>query len=119
MSARRAALARAVDSVVDGTSDLDWGLMHIELDDEKDRELLEHIRMIAQISDVQREEAKKVDDAALRASARAIMRVLPPIAPSLLENSSDAAAPGSSTHSLEVEPSGVRRWGRYEMLERN
>jgi len=118
MSARRAALARAVDSVVDGTSDLDWGLMHVELDDERDRELLQHIRMIAQISDVQREEARKIDDASLRASARAIMRVLPPIAPSLVEEDGEGVAGGSTTRSLDLDEIPVTRWGRYELLER-
>ena len=54
----RDALARAVDSVVEGTGAVDWGLMTIELHNERDRELLRHIRApVADSSDVQRAEA--------------------------------------------------------------
>ena len=46
MKANRAALAQAIDSVVDDTAGLDWGLTTIELDDVRDRELLRHIRLL-------------------------------------------------------------------------
>ena len=58
----RDALARAVDSVVEGTGAVDWGLMTIELHDERDRELLRHIRLLSQIADMQRPQPGVVDD---------------------------------------------------------
>ena len=57
MRTGRDALARAVDSVVEGTGAVDWGLMTIELHNERDRELLRHIRLLSQIADMQRAEA--------------------------------------------------------------
>ena len=54
MRTGRDAIARAVDAVVEGTGAVDWGLITIELDNERDRELLRHIRLLSQISDIQR-----------------------------------------------------------------
>ena len=106
----RDALARAVDSVVEGTGAVDWGLMTIELHDERDRELLRHIRLLSQIADVQRAQPGVVDDAALRAKARSIASVLPFAEPAR-EREDDASA---VTQDLGED---VPRWGRIELLE--
>ena len=109
----REALARAVDSVVEGTGGLDWGLLTIELDNDRDRELLRHIRLLAQISDVQRAEAGALDEAALRARARAIVSVLPFDEAPTRRDSAHAA-----TASMDLgERVVVERWGRLELLE--
>ena len=114
MRPRRDALARAVDSVVEGTGGLDWGLMTVELDNDRDRELLRHIRLLAQISDVQRAEAGALDEAALRARARAIVSVLP-----FDEQSTRRREDGeSATASMDLSERVVaERWGRLELLE--
>jgi tetratricopeptide (TPR) repeat protein len=106
----RDALARAVDSVVEGTGALDWGLMTIELHDERDRELLHHIRLLSQIADVQRTQPGVVDDAALRAKARAIASVLPFVEPARARGGEASTV----TQDLGVD---VPRWGRVELLE--
>ena len=114
MRPRREALARAVDSVVEGTGGLDWGLLTIELDNDRDRELLRHIRLLAQISDVQRAEASALDEAALRARARAIVSVLP------FEEQSTRRREGalSATATMDLGERVVAgRWGRLELLE--
>ena len=114
MRPRREALARAVDSIVEGSGGLDWGLMTIELDNDRDRELLRHIRLLAQISDVQRAEAGALDEAALRARARAIVSVLPS------EEQSTRRREGalSATATMDLRERVVAgRWGRLELLE--
>ena len=109
----REALARAVDSVVEGTGGLDWDLLTIELDNDRDRELLRHIRLLAQISDVQRAEAGALDEAALRARARAIVSVLPFDEAPTRRDSAHAA-----TASMDLgERAVAERWGRLELLE--
>ncbi len=108
----RDALARAVDAVVEGTGGLDWGSMTVELHDERDRELLRHIRLLSQIADVQRTQSGVEDDAALRVKARAIASVLPFGEPAR-ERGGEA-----STVSQDVAVAGdVPRWGRVELLE--
>ena len=114
MKAGRSALARAVDSVVEGSSDLDWGLMTIELDDERDRELLRHIRLLSQISEIQRAEPDALDERMLRARAHAIVRRLPVETPPATEERGTADA---STISQAIEAPAVQRWGRLELLE--
>ena len=106
----RDALARAVDSVVEGTGGVDWGLMTIELHDERDRELLRHIRLLSQIADVQRAQPGVVDAAALRAKARSIASVLPFAVPGRARE--DEAS--TVTQDLGED---VPRWGRVELLE--
>ena len=105
----RDALARAVDSVVEGTGAVDWGLMTIELHDERDRELLRHIRLLSQIADVQRAQPG-VDDAALRARARSIASVLPFAEPAREREDESSAV----TQDLGED---APRWGRVELLE--
>jgi eukaryotic-like serine/threonine-protein kinase len=112
MRTGRAGLARAIDSVVEGTGGLDWGLTTIELDNERDRELLRHIRLLSQISDVQRTQAGVLDDAALRARARALASVLPFGDPARVRG--DEAPTRSQDLS---EPAPKPRWGRLELLE--
>jgi serine/threonine-protein kinase len=110
MKAHRAALARAVDSVVDDTADVDWGLMTIELDDVRDRELLRHIRLLSQISEIQKAQPGAADEAQLRARAYGIVRRLPAEPP---------PAPDASTAPAGLdEAPAVARWGRLELLER-
>ena len=114
MRPRREALARAVDSIIEGSGGLDWGLMTIELDNDRDRELLRHIRLLAQISEVQRAEAGALDEAALRARARAIVSVLP------FDEQATRRLEGaqSATASMDLsERVTAGRWGRLELLE--
>ncbi len=106
----RDALARAVDSVVEGTGAVDWGLMTIELHDERDRELLRHIRLLSQIADVQRAQPGVVDDEALRAQARSIASVLPFAGPAREREDESSAV----TQDLGED---APRWGRVELLE--
>jgi eukaryotic-like serine/threonine-protein kinase len=115
MRAGRAALARAIDSVVEGTKGVDWGLMTTELDNEGDRELLRHLHLLAQISDVQRSEGGAVDDGALRACARAIVSVLPIDDPPRAETDDPPPAGSSVLPPEAAVPAG--RWGRLELLE--
>jgi eukaryotic-like serine/threonine-protein kinase len=112
MRTGRAGLARAIDSVVEGTSGLDWGLMTIELDNERDRELLRHIRLLSQISDVQRTQAGVLDDATLRARAQALASVLP------FGGTARVREDETPTQSQDLgEPASLPRWGRVELLE--
>jgi len=112
MRAGRAALARAVDSVVEGAGGVDWGLMTVELDNERDRELLRHIRLLAQISDVQRTEGVAIDEAALRARAQAIVSVLP------FNGAARGRRDEAATLSQDLAgPVVAQRWGRLELLE--
>ena len=119
MRTGRDAIARAVDAVVEGTGAVDWGLITIELDNERDRELLRHIRLLSQISDIQRTEAGALreDERALRARAHTIASLLPfevPARPS----PDDVAAAEAPTISQDFgEPEAVARWGRLELLE--
>jgi eukaryotic-like serine/threonine-protein kinase len=116
MRAGRAALARAVDSVVEG-SGIDWGLLTIELDNDRDRELIRHLHLLARISDVQRSETGSLDEGALRAQAHAIVSVLP-IDLLVARDLGERPLVGSSTVSLDVAvPAGAGRWGRLELLE--
>lgn len=116
MRAGRAALARAVDSVVEG-SGIDWGLLTIELDNDRDKELIRHLHLLARISDVQRSETGSLDEGALRAQAHAIVSVLP-FDQLVRRDLGDSPLVGSSTLSLDVAvPAGAGRWGRLELLE--
>jgi hypothetical protein len=112
MRTGRAGLARAIDSVVEGTGGLDWGLTTIELDNERDRELLRHIRLLSQISDVQRTQPGVLDDATLRARAQALASVLP------FGGSARVREDEAPTQSQDLgEPAALPRWGRVELLE--
>ncbi len=116
MKANRAALAQAVDSVVDDRSDLDWGLLTIELDDDRDRELLRHIRLLSQISQVHSAEPDVVDERLLRASARAIVMRMPVEArPADARHRGRADASTMSDDAIEAR--AVVRWGRLDLLE--
>ena len=119
MRTGRAALARAVDSVVEGTGPIDWGLITIELENDRDRELLHHIRLLSQISDIQRTEAASLheDERELRARARTIASLLPfevPAGPSP-GDAADAQVPTISQDLDELVE--APRWGRLELLE--
>ena len=119
MRTGRAALARAVDSVVEGTGPVDWGLITIELDNDRDRALLRHIRLLSQISDIQRTEAAAVheDERELRARAQTIASLLPCAVPADPAQS-DAAGAEAPTISQDLdEVVEAPRWGRLELLE--
>ena len=119
MRTGRDAIVRAVDAVVEGTGAVDWGLITIELDNDRDRELLRHIRLLSQISDIQRTEAGALreDERTLRARAHTIASLLPfEVRPR--PSPDDVAAAEAPTVSQDLgEPEVVARWGRLELLE--
>ena len=105
--------------MVEGTGAVDWGLITIELDNERDRELLRHIRLLSQISDIQRTEAGALreDERALRARAHTIASLLP-FEVRARPSPDDVAAAEAPTISQDLgEPEAVARWGRLELLE--
>ena len=119
MRTGRDAIVRAVDAVVEGTGAVDWGLITIELDNDRDRELLRQIRLLSQISDIQRTEAGALreDEPALRARAHTIASLLP-FEVRARPSPDDVAAAEAPTISQELgEPEAVARWGRLELLE--
>ena len=94
-------------------------MITIELDNDRDRELLRHIRLLSQISDIQRTEAAALheDERELRARAHTIASLLPfevPARPS----PDDVAGAEAPTISQDLdEPEAAPRWGRLELLE--
>ena len=58
MRSGRAALKQVIDSVVEGFGRFDRGAIEAEVNDERDQALLEQLRILAKISDVQRRGAR-------------------------------------------------------------
>jgi hypothetical protein len=77
MRTGRAALKQVIDSVAEGSGNLDWGAIEAQLDDERDQALLEQLRILAKISDVQRRGAEGLDELELESRAKVIASILP------------------------------------------
>jgi eukaryotic-like serine/threonine-protein kinase len=115
MTARRAALKAVVDSVADGTGDVDWAAIESQLDNERDQALLHQLRILSHISDVQRSETKAIDERALHRTAKVIAQILP-IEHARAVRGHAEAAPGQ-TQTIEIDQVAGERWGRFELLE--
>src|SRR5262245_16758278 len=75
MRAERSALKGVIDSVADGSADIDWEKLEQEGNTERDRDLLRQLRFVAQLASIQRAEIARVDEGPLLASAEAIARI--------------------------------------------
>lgn len=116
MTARRAALRAVIDSVADGSGEVDWAAMEAQLDGERDQALLQQLRVLARISDVQRHETRGIDDRALHQAARAVARILPIDHGAWGGRGMVERAP-SRTQTIEIERVEGERWGRFELLD--
>ena len=108
----RQAIRQVIDSVADGGAEIDWGRLEQQVSNERDLDLLRQLRVLSELSDFQRAEADRVDEAALKASAKAMARIgLKPM-----------SARTGAIHSVPRRPSSetvpLRRWGRLELSER-
>ena len=120
MRTGRDALVRAVDAVVEGTGAVDWGLITIELDNDRDRELLRQIRLL--VADL-RHPAHGSRMLCTRTSASCARGPTP--SPACCRSKypprpspDDVAAAEAPTISQDLgEPEAVARWGRLELLE--
>jgi Flp pilus assembly protein TadD len=54
MQPERSALSHIVESVADGSGDVDWDALEADLPDERDRQLVRQLRILARISEVHR-----------------------------------------------------------------
>ena len=113
MRAGRSALKRVIDSVADGSGDIDWERLEQQGHTEGDLELLRQLRVVAQLSDIQRAEIEHVDERPLLASAKAIAR----IRTKSMTARADTVEPG--VPSRPDNPTlPTRYWGRLELFER-
>ena len=119
MRRERAALRSAVDSVADGAGDVDWDALEEQVEGQHDWELIHHLRLLAQISDVQRSQSDILDDDSLETWAKAIARMVP--AADSARHSvvrADAARALSQIAGANLaETSPERLWGRLELRE--
>jgi tetratricopeptide (TPR) repeat protein len=116
MRSGREALRSAIDSVAEGTSDLDWGAIERQLENERDQELLRQLRILAHISDVQRSESAPLDDDLLTRRAKKIVSDL--FVDIHKTKDLDEDEP-SQTEPIEVAVERiVSQWGRLDLLER-
>jgi eukaryotic-like serine/threonine-protein kinase len=113
MRAGRSALKRVIDSVADGSGDIDWEGVEREIRSERDRELLRQLRVVAQLSDLQRVEIDRIDTPPLAASAKARDR----LRTQSLSLLADADTPAVRDDD-DRAPLPTRRWGRLELHER-
>jgi tetratricopeptide (TPR) repeat protein len=108
----RQAIKQVIDSVADGSAEIDWGAFEQQVSNERDLDLLRQLRVLSQLSDFQRAEADRVDEAALKASAKAIARI--GVKTMSARTSTIQAVP----HRRSSETLPPRRWGRLELSER-
>jgi tetratricopeptide (TPR) repeat protein len=117
MMVRRAAIKRVVDSVADGTGEVDWGAVESQLASDRDHALLRELRILDRISHVQRSHGELVDENTLKGQAKIIARVFPIDARSRLPRSATLVAADGQVVLQEATLPEPTRWGRLELLE--
>jgi TolB-like protein len=113
MRAGRSALKRVIDSVADGSGDIDWERLEQQGHTEGDLELLRQLRVVAQLSDIQRAEIEHVDERPLLASAKAIARIRTK-SMTARADTVEARVPSRADNPTLA----TRYWGRLELFER-
>jgi eukaryotic-like serine/threonine-protein kinase len=113
MRAGRSALKRVIDSVADGSGDIDWERLEQQVHTERDSELVRQLRVVARLSDIQRAEIERVDERPLLASAAAIAR----IRTKSMTARADTVEPRAPSRA-DNPPLPTRYWGRLELFER-
>jgi serine/threonine-protein kinase len=114
--ARRSALDRAVASVADGASGLDWDEIERDSRDDNDKQLIRQLRILASISDVHRSHAGDESD---HEANKIIGRITPGAVAAPAEASGVAAASSSEAGALPKPADiGLGWWGPLQLLER-
>jgi eukaryotic-like serine/threonine-protein kinase len=104
VKADRVVLNHALDSVADGSADIDWTALEGQLEEPSAKQLIRQLRILADVSDVHRSTPAPADEQQLRAQARALARAVP-------ANSIDSGGPvAASTRSVD-------QWGHLSMRE--
>ena len=113
MRGGRSALKGAIESVADGSPDVDWERLEQQADTDHDLELVRQLRVVSRLSAVYRDEMEHVDEAAVLASADAIARLRTNATSDdeIGAFPSPDPAPAPSTLPLPA-------WGRLELRER-
>lgn len=114
MRGERSALKNVIDSVADGSADIDWDRLEQQGHTERDLSLLRQLRVVAQLSNLQREEIERVDEGPLLASAEALARIRTK-SMTARADAVDARVANRADHAPTLP---TRYWGRLELFER-
>ena len=114
MRAGRSALKRVIDSVADGSGDIDWERLEQESHSERDLELFRQLRVVAQLSNLQREEIERGDERPLLASVEAIER----LRTKSMASRADTVEPPRCERGGQSPTLPTRVWGRLKLFER-
>ena len=113
MRAGRSALRQVIDSVADGSSDIEWERLEQQVGTEHDRQLLRQLRVVSQVSALQRAEMERLDEQALLASANAIR-----LRTKTLTAEADMGTSQASSEAEARPTLPTRFWGRLQLRER-
>jgi eukaryotic-like serine/threonine-protein kinase len=117
MRAERSALKNVIDSVADGSADIDWERLEQQGHSERDLALFRQLRVVAQVSNLQRAEIaeiEQVDEGPLLASAEAMAR----IRTRSMTARADVVESRVANRGDNAPMLPTRYWGRLELFER-
>ena len=115
MRAGRSALKSVIDSVADGSGDIDWEQLEQQGHTERDLALFRQLRVVAQLSNIQRAEIERVDERPLLPSAEAIERIFRTRSMTVRAGTVE---PGVANQADDAPKLPTRYWGRLELFER-
>ncbi len=111
MSAQRTRLLELAASLADGTVDIDWQDLEAAVEDAEDRQLLQDLRVLADVARVHQTGAAEADTLAdLPSRARVVGRIGPALTDTDAPTVEERVLPPPSTRPLDY-------WGHLELIE--
>jgi serine/threonine-protein kinase len=107
MSAQRTRLLELAASVADGSVDIDWKDLEASVQDDEDRQLLQDLRVLANVAQLHRSDASAT---LAESRGRVVGRIGPPLADTDAPTVEERVLPPPSTQPLD-------RWGHLELIE--